>query len=192
MEEDYPRSTDLDRHLDEIPRALVPPEGPCLARRAAVGDDHVGHLRIRGLVAEHGACPVLAREVGADARVGVVEDLHARARRLALAERGEELLRLGRVGGLRVARMGGRVLAVEPGLDVREAAHDVAAAELEDGAAALRRMRLARVQEHLVDRRAREPPALQLVSPRGPPTRVWARNKPAIGALTGIGTPFAD
>src|SRR5439155_9106362 len=93
--------------------------------------------------------------------------------------------------GLRVARMGGRVLAVAPGLDVREAAHDVAAAELEDGAAALRRMRRARVHEHLVERRAREPQALHSVSSRGRPTRVRARIKRASVAFTGVGTPCA-
>src|SRR5262249_31584572 len=97
----------------------------------------------------------------------------------------------GRVGGLCVARMGGRVLTMEPGLDVREAPHDVTAALLEDGAAALLRMGRAGVREQLVDCRAREPQAFHRRSSRGRPTRVRARISRASVAFTGVGTPCA-
>src|SRR5207249_12035786 len=94
-------------------------------------------------------------------------------------------------GRLGVARMGRRILAMEAALDVREAAHDVAAAQLEDGAAALLRVRRARVGEHLVQRGAREPQVLHRESSRPRPARVRARIRRARVAFTGVGTPCA-
>src|SRR4051812_42547325 len=67
-----------DGQLDEVPRALVPAKRARLARRPAVRDDQVHDVRIRGIVAEHGARPILAREVCAHLRVRVVEHLERR------------------------------------------------------------------------------------------------------------------
>src|SRR5439155_10708859 len=66
---------------------------------------------------------------------------------------------------------------------------DVAAAELEDGAAALPGMGRARVGEDLLQRPAREPQPFHRVSLRARPTRVRARIRRASVAFTGVGTP---
>ena len=102
---------------------------------------------------------ILAGEVRADARVRVIEDLDAGARGVALAQRGEELPRLGRVCGDGFAWISLGILAVQPVLNVREATDDVAPPDLEHGATAFFGMRRARVREHVVQRCARQRPS---------------------------------
>src|SRR5207247_1902756 len=140
--------------LDEVPRVLLPTEGARLVRRAAVRDDDVGDVGIGGLVAEHGTSAVFTREIGPDAGVRMIEDLQPGAGRVTLAERGEELLRLGRIRRDGVPRVRLRIGPMEASLDVREAADDVPAADLEDGAAAFFRVGRAGVLQHVLDGRA--------------------------------------